>query len=465
MPVDEGDRAGRNELTPRDGARRVPMFGGLIGTLIGIGLLWVPPLLAQHTSTENPPTDQAPVSAASQPAKSSQPAADDSSWRFDWDEHPSLRFGKDTRIDFRLRMQGDIRDSEGPLGDDDDVDFARRRVGVEGRVKNLVDFEITREVADEDPWRDVYVNYRQFDVAEVQAGKFKLPFSLDENTGATNLDFVYRSMAASQLSPGRDRGVMVHGRLLERVLRYELGWFAHDGVNARNRTLDDVYGGGTTAGRITAQPFRSRSALLKDLQVGVAFTNSTVPEGFPGLNGHTALDAQLFPANVWVNGARRRVGLEARWRPGPASIKAEYIRVSTERLGQSVEDTDLSPLIGEGWYVSGTWALTGERKADDLSAPHRPLFRGGWGAIEVGARMERLQFGNLDTEIGSTSPRADDVLGNADRATTLGVNWYPIRHVKLQMNVIHERIADPSRGPVPSAPGFWSRAFRIQLDL
>jgi hypothetical protein len=40
-----------------------------------------------------------------------------------------------------------------------------------------------------------------------------LPSSLDENTSPTNLDFVYRSLAANQLPPGRDRGVMVHGRL------------------------------------------------------------------------------------------------------------------------------------------------------------------------------------------------------------------------------------------------------------
>ena len=28
--------------------------------------------------------------------------------------------------------------------------------------------------------------------AEVRAGKFKMPFGLEENTSATNLDFVYR---------------------------------------------------------------------------------------------------------------------------------------------------------------------------------------------------------------------------------------------------------------------------------
>ena len=87
--------------------------------------------------------------------------------------------------------------------------------------------------------------------------------------------------------------------------------------------------------------------------------------------------------------------------------------------------TDLEPLTASGWYVSGTWVLTGEKKADNLAAPLRPLFRGGWGAIEAAARVEGMRFGSVDTEIASTSPRADVVLGNADHAVTLGVNWHP----------------------------------------
>jgi hypothetical protein len=50
------------------------------------------------------------------------------------------------------------------------------------------------ELNDNERWGDVYLDYRQFDAVRVQGGKFKLPFSLDENTSAANLDFVYRSM-------------------------------------------------------------------------------------------------------------------------------------------------------------------------------------------------------------------------------------------------------------------------------
>src|SRR5829696_5747197 len=136
--------------------------------------------------------------------------------RVEWDAHPSIRLGTGTRIDFRARFQWDLRRSEAPFRDDDDlepgaVDLARRRVGIEGEILNIVDYQVERELASSDPWRDVYANYKQFDAAQVQAGKFKVPFSLDENTSATNLDFVYRSRAAEFLAPGRDIGVMLHG--------------------------------------------------------------------------------------------------------------------------------------------------------------------------------------------------------------------------------------------------------------
>ena len=232
---------------------------------------------------------------------------------------------------------------------------------------------------DRDPWRDVYVNYKQYGFAQVQVGKFKMPFSLDENTSATNLDFVYRSRIAALLAPGRDRGAMVHGRVLRRgVLRYELGAFQRrrqqcQDVRHRSRARRTDAGGPRAGAAVQIDEVtrerpgdrRSRSR------------RATFPEGFSDLRGRTELDALFYRPTFLVNGQRRRIGFEARWRPGPFSIKSEYIRLTDERLGQSVDDTDLSPFVAAGWYVSGTWALTGEKKADGLDTPRRPLFQGG----------------------------------------------------------------------------------------
>jgi phosphate-selective porin OprO/OprP len=377
--------------------------------------------------------------------------------------------GKGTHIELRARFQGDLRESDAVLDAAEDrsgVDIARRRIGAAGEIRNAVDFQIEAELGNDEPWRDVYANYRQHAAVQVQGGHFKLPFSLDENTSPTNLDFVYRSRAASQLAPGRDLGIMVHGRVLDRALAYEVGMFNHDGRNARTADSDRVYGGRTLAARLTLQPFRADRDWKRDLQVGAAFTASPLDEGFPDLRGHTALDMRFYRPDIWVDGNRRRVGAELRWRPGPFSVKSEYIRVADERRGQSVSDTDLPPAVAAGWYVSGTWAVTGEAKAKGLDAPRRPFLRGGPGVIEVAARVERLGFGSAATdESGSDGPRAVVIAGNSDRVGTFGVNWYANRWIKIQLNILHDTVHDPSQGPLPDRTGYWSRVLRFQLSL
>jgi phosphate-selective porin OprO and OprP len=404
-----------------------------------------------------------PVAAAAPSAGTESAPA--TTVRFVWKEHPSLRVGKALRVDFRARVQADTRRSDAPIEEgDSSFDIARRRIGVEGEIGRFADFQVERELNDDDPWRDVYLNVRQFTAIQVQGGKFKLPFSLDETTSATNLDFVYRSRIATQLAPGRDRGVMVHGRLFKRTFEYEAGVFEHDGNNARTAAGDRVFGDRTVAVRLVAEPFRPTKGALEDFHVGVAFTTSDVPEGVTGLRGRTAFDQSFFPSRVYVSGTRRRTGIEFRVRPGPASIKAEYVRATDERRGMSVEDTDLSRFLAKGWYVSGSYAITGDPKSKGLDEPRRPLFQGGVGAIEVAARVEQLEFGS-DGGVGtpSTSPRSDNIQGNRDRASTVGLNWYLNRWVKLQFNVIRERFDDVDRSPLPGVASFWSRVFRLQL--
>jgi phosphate-selective porin OprO/OprP len=404
-----------------------------------------------------------PASAAA--GQSTQPAP---RVRVRWTTHPRIDIG-DLRLDVRARLTADVRRSDAPFDEDEldrTVDIARRRIGLEGEFGSYVSFQIERELGDDlDPWRDVYVNYGQFEAVEVRYGKFKVPFGLDENTSSTNLDFAYRSLISSHLAPGRDIGVMVHGRLLDRVVNYELGRFDEDGDNALSRNPVRVTGSGLVAWRLGVQPLRRIESPYTDLQIALSRSTSDVPEGFPALQGDAVLGARIFEADFWVKGQRRRDGLEIRWRPGPASVKFERIRLTNERLGQGVEEEDLAPYEAEGWYLSGTFAVTGDVKADGLDNPRRPLFQGGVGAIEVAARVERITFGTTGTTEASTSPRAETYLGNSNRVVTAGVNWYLNRWIKVQFNVIRETMSDPAQGPLPGQPSFWSRVFRFQIQM
>jgi phosphate-selective porin len=408
--------------------------------------------------------EQTADAAPAQPAQKAAKKKKQDAWEVRWNPQPTVRFGKDVRIDFHARYQWDDRNSEDGSSEAAawSRDLEKHRVGIDGTVAGKFDFQIEREIAGVDPWRDVFVNYSQFAAAQVQAGKFKLPLGMEENTSVANLDFAYRSLASNQLAPGRDQGLMMHGRVLNRMVRYEVGVFDHDGRNGRTSNTEKVFGGRTVATRFTIQPFRAARSSASDLQFGVAVTSSDVPLGLSSLRGESVLGEVFYTSPQNVQGTRRRMAFEGRWRPGPFSVKSEYIRVTTERLGQSVEDTDLAPLVADGWYVSGTWAVTGDRKAHGLDNPRRPLFRGGIGAIELAMRVEKLTFGSAaHDEEPSDGPRAAVVDGSADRATTFGVNWYVNRWVKLQWNAIREDITHQTT-TLPESSS-WSRVFRVQL--
>jgi phosphate-selective porin OprO/OprP len=367
--------------------------------------------------------------------------------------HPSMTVGSWMRLDFKAAFQGDMRASEAPIRGDEDggLDIARRRVGIEGRVRRILEYQIEYELGARE-WRDVYLDYRQFTAVQVRAGMFKMPLGLDENTSATSIDFVYRAAVSSRLAPGRDRGVSVHGRVLKKMVSYEAGVFANDGDNARPASSTRVFGARTIAARVQVRPFRHSTSPMRDLQIGGALATSNVPLGFPGVRARTVFGRSFYNSNVWVQGRRQRSGVEARWQLGRASLQSEYIRLTDERRGQSVEDGDLSPLMAHGWYVSGVYRMTPKR------------YR--LGRVELAARYETLSFASKHG-IGelSTSVRADAVMGNIDRITTLGANWQINRWVKVQANFIREDIGRPALGPMPERASFWSRAFRLQLAI
>lgn len=392
-------------------------------------------------------------------------------WKLSWENRPTVRYGDLVRIDVRARFAGDLRESDASLEESDTsrLDIARRRVGVTGVIAGVADFQVERELASARAWRDVYVDYRGFAHVDIQAGQFKLPFGLDENTSSANLDFVYRSRAAA-LSPGRDPGVMAHGRV--QTLRYELGVFARDGDNARGNDTPRVSGSWTAAGRLVAQPFRSSRSVLEDLQAGVAYTSSHVPAGIADLRWDTSFGQPFFRPEFAVRGMRRRVGLEMRWRPGPFSLQSEFVRLSSDRRGQSVEDTDLPPLVANAWYLHGTWLATGERKTKGADEPRRPLFGGGFGSVELAARVEAVRLSSIGTGLPSTGPRAETILPHRDRAVTLGVSWSPNRWVRVQANLVRDTISIPPGEVGPSgpfvdgtSPSFWSHVLRFRFAM
>ena len=383
-------------------------------------------------------------------------------------KHPSLTLGPVT-LDFKARLETEMRTRSDAVGlDRSQVDWQDRRIGFEGSAFKRVTFEVTRELSqdfeaahdlsEKTAWKDVYASVRFTKAFNIEAGRFKLPFGREELTSEPSLDFAHRSLAARVLSPGRDVGVMAHGRLFGRAVNYQAGYFTRDGDNGR--TSQTKGGQNAVAGRLVLAPFASTpESVLAPFEIGMAVAQSRVDDRL-GIRGRTVLGDGIIFDRVYVNGARRRAGLDAAWADGPIGITTEYIIVSDERKGMGFTGDDLPNIVGAAWYVAGTWAVTGERKHGRLEPAH-DLLRGGFGAVELKARVESLRF-NTALYPGAFAPAK--LLSNADRATTVGVNWYVNHYVKLQADVILESVDDAERSPAPSTGGrFTSTVVLLQF--
>lgn len=442
---------------------------------------------APDSARPAPPVTSAKPAPAPRPAEPSSAAADS---RFAlpppatapvspdlhavWRDHPSLRVPDIFRIDFTAKFQLDTRDPGDEPDDFDTVEVHRMRLGIEGELFKHIEYQVEREFSEREtndpekkstktPWKDVWIEANYTSAAQVRAGKFKIPFSLDELSGEAELDFVYRSLGATYLAPGRDIGAEVHGRLFHRKLNYWGGVFKGDGDNASTSKIEGA--DTTVAARLTVSPFEQRSAL----EFGGSWTESDLAnESFypNGLRGRTAMSQFVFFEPVYVDGHRRRLGADAEWTHGPLAARSEYIFVADTRHGQGLGDEDLVDARARAWYALGTWVITGEGKRRPVQPRHGGLFRGGFGAVEVAARYDRLWF---DSEDGGEPParntRAVTIYPNGDRVWTLGLNYYVNRWMKLQLNAINEGTDDLERSPTPDGSRFWSKVLRLQLEL
>ena len=462
-------------------------------------------MLAASGSVDPPgsptPADAASVQAAKPPKakkpkkkktpKESEPAPDEPTpeaepiekaggFRSTWKQHPSLRFGDAVRLDFEAKFQEDGHSSYGPVEGLATWELHRNRIGIKGNIYKRIEYEVEYELTEKElterditlgytpnsQWKDVNVNLTYIRNAQIQVGKFKIPFGLDELTGVTHNDFVYRSLGANYLAPARDIGAMVHGSFLKHGLSYATGGFVHDGDNARSKKIQG--GDATFAGRLTARPLQLFGVPTPGvIEVGTSYAISELTDDSfrpNGLRGRTVMTQDTFYEPVYVKGHRRRWAADVDWTAGPASVRAEYTHVSDDRLSQGIGDQDLPDALAHAWFVSGTWALTGEDKRRPLRAA-TPLFDGGFGAVEVAARYERLWFDGVPgTDAPFRNPRAETIFPEGDRALTLGINWTLNRFLKIQVNGIREHVEDPERNPVSNG-AFWSRVLRLQFVL
>jgi phosphate-selective porin OprO/OprP len=148
-------------------------------------------------------------------------------------------------------------------------------------------------------------------------------------------------------------------------------------------------------------------------------------------------------------------GAEAALVRGPFSLVGEYGRLRLERLA-GLADPEF-----DGFYVYGSWFLTGETRPfrngnfDRLRPIRNFDTGGGWGAWELALRYDRIDLS--ETPVAART-------GNDAETFTAGVNWHLNPNFKLQLNWIRFEGDNAPLDPVGARTEGDAVAARLHMD-
>jgi len=373
----------------------------------------------------------------------------------------------DFKVSLNGYLQENLRSYDWDVPGDDPTkrsptnELGRLRMGIESSYRKWsFQFAIDPRSSQAYPLKDLHLTYEFSKKIAIQGGHFKPPFSVDFLTSAAGTDFVDRSMLVDDLGADRDWGGMIHGTLAK--LKYQIGVFAGDGSGKASRSET------TGAGRLTY-------TIIKGLVVGASYMQGkVVPDVSPdptqepnakGLHGQTPV-GWTFWRRPHVDGTRRRMGLEASYTRGPFRIIGEAAEAREQRLGQGSVKQDLPDVYGRAWYVTATYLVTGQKKVSKIR-PEKGMFYGGIGAIELAARVERLNFDDVGDSSGFAGygNRARNIAPTADWVASLGINWFVSSFLKFQADAYQDHFNDVLITPEPPQLKYWSFVGRIQIGI
>jgi phosphate-selective porin OprO/OprP len=295
-----------------------------------------------------------------------------------------------------------------------------------------------------------------------------------EDQGSTNgIPFLERSGpedAARNLAAGDTR-------IAAQLFGYTDRWFASAAVTGR--TVGVISTGTATAtaptfgdqlgfvARAAGTPLRGSDWLV---HVGAhgSYVDRPANASGPSSSGATTLSGETVAFNdtpeLRVDGTKlvdtgkiparnaSTAGLEFAVQKQNLLLQSEYEYFQVQR------SDGLSSPHFSGFYVAGTWTITGEARkyntataafdAPNVAHPFNPK-EGGWGAWELAVRYSDLNL-NYHAGAAGTAQPANGVRGGDQQILTAGVNWYLNPVVRFVFDVQHVKIDRLS----PSAANF-----------
>jgi phosphate-selective porin OprO/OprP len=366
-------------------------------------------------------------------------------------ETPAVSSGKDgfwlrsADNAYQIRIGGIIQfdshwypDKTAPIGGTSDS-FVMRKVRpvLEGVFLQNIGFRLMPDFGNGTTvLQDAYVELRLDKAANIRAGKFKSPVSLERLQLDSETEFVERGLPTN-LAPNRDIGIQIGGSVLADTLSYQVGVF---NGNIDNSTVDaDTNDQKDYVGRIFAEPFRNGSSSLSGLGIGIAYAYG-VQQGTtvaPNLATYKTVGQQnffAFSTGAFADGEREKIAPQFYYYAGSFGLLGEYTdsRQKVTRSTNQKGDFD-----SRAWQVNGYWVVTGEDASFRNPSPRKPYAGNspGLGAVELVARYGVQTIGD-SAFAGSATTRLADPNASAREARDagIGVNWYFNRNFKVQLN-------------------------------
>lgn len=382
--------------------------------------------------------------------------------------------------DFRRGSVGATANRETAAARDfsDGAYFRRARFGFEGALARDFTYRVLVEMGGsgtEGPARinDFWLGYTGFAPFTIQVGAFSPPANMDDGISPENSVFLERA-SSSELS--RTLGG-ADGRIGLGVRGNGSRWMSSMTLTTRTVNDAEVFDSQLAAvGR-----FGYLLATSSDYNIHAGLSGTWVFQ--PPDQGSTAAGTQRHVLRfrdrpeIRVDSTRLIdtgsidadsayvYGLEA-----AANWKNWYLGAESFHYG--IERTAATSLLPdpefEGFYVQGSWILTGETRRYDVATGSfqspRPFIpftsAGGRGAWELALRYSHLDL-DYHAGLAGTAATADAIRGGVQDIWTLGVNWYLNPNVKLMFNWQHVDVdrlnpAGPGNltpfGPAPGTP-------------
>ena len=337
----------------------------------------------------------------------------------------------------------------------DNFEVRRARIGINGTLYKNIDFEVLTNLvgSSSNLVHRAYINYNYNKQAQVRVGRFKQPFSLEEQTSANAIDFMERSYG-NQMVAAQRNGAMVFGEptkgLTYAVSAYQDGFnelsntnhIGTLGIGRVTANLAELRGGSTdTVIHLGAAVDRGKYEVVPTTSSDTGVAASTITRATvlsfrtenrgmanayrAQIAGDTVTAGYGIAGNNAANVNKNLQGLELALATGPFKFQSEYFNstfgassknycvdattgCTTGSLYSSNFDIKAKAayyeffynLTGESWansYKSGAFT-TVKPKANFSSGSG-----GGWGAWQLGVRYSTYDVTEPTTFTGRSN--------------------------------------------------------------